>query len=680
MYWLSTAETDPLSLGTIKGTKDFVTDFASALKTAFDPLITEKFFLKLESDARAASSKMGNQFASNVGAIQNMIVDIYTENVKLGFEYKDTAAFLTSLAGEMGRMVSFTKESTTNAIMLSKAMGVSAEEVGKMYASFMKYGMSQQKAQEVLNKTFEVARKNGVDAAKLTKTISEDIYKAQIYGFKDGVEGLTKMAIQAQRLGIEMKVAAGAADRAFDPEGAIEMASSLQMLGGAMGGMTDVGQLMYMAQSDVGALQDSILKSTASMVDFNKTTGEFKISPEMRRNMTDYAKSINSSYEEVAKNAVKARKEQEVLSKLPMTGGFSEEEKSMIASLAEIGPNGQVQIKLPGTDKLIDVSELKGGSAQMAELKKAQDEASKSSEEVAKDQLSVMKQVSNTLMDIKLQGVRAGGKKEDSSEKRFSDLMIEENKMRANETTMGYDKLENQMEPVLKAELEAFTSTMSVVTNELSGALKSPELSKGLEVLGAAATIGFTAIETSVKLLADLLKGDADAAKTEIENSYDKIETETKSVLNKLGIDTEELINKIKEQKESLGEKFPVLKLLSSNETSSPENITSNTIPNNVNLTNQDLTNNNLTNQTITPNNTNQNIGIDNKGIENILTFAGESKITIELNSNIPANLLDKVLNEQEVTAVVKEEIRKTFDKSTNNSIINAIPIKIDMG
>jgi hypothetical protein len=245
---------------------------------------------------------------------------------------------------------------------------------------------------------------------------------------------------------------------------------------------------------------------------------------------------------------------------------------------------------------------------------------------------------------------------------------------------MGYDKLENQMEPVLKAELEAFTSTMSVVTNELSGALKSPELSKGLEVLGAAATIGFTAIETSVKLLADLLKGDADAAKTEIENSYDKIETETKSVLNKLGIDTEELINKIKEQKESLVEKFPVLKLLYSNETSSPENITSNTIPNNVNLTNQDLTNNNLTNQTITPNNTNQNIGIDNKGIENILTFAGESKITIELNSNIPANLLDKVLNEQEVTAVVKEEIRKTFDKSTNNSIINAIPIKIDMG
>lgn len=675
MYWLSTAETDPLNLSNVKGTKDFVTDFATALKTAFDPLVTEKFFLKLETDARAASAKMGNQFASNVGYIQDMIVDIYTENVKLGFEYKDTAAFLTSVAGEMGRMVSFSKDSTENAILLSKAMGTSAEEVGKMYASFVKYGMSQKTAQEVLGKTFEMARKYGVDATKLTKTVSEDIYKAQIYGFKDGVEGLTKMAIQAQRLGIEMKIAAGAADKAFDPEGAIEMASSLQMLGGAMGGMADVGQLMYMAQSDMGALQDSILKSTSSMVDFNKTTGEFKISPEMRRNMTDYAKSIGSTYEDVSKNAIKARKEQEVLSRLPMTGGFSEEEKSMIASLAEIGPNGQVQIKLPGTDKLIDVSELKGGTAQMEALKKAQEEASKSMEDVAKDQLGVLKQVSTTLMDIKLQGVVAGGKVDPIEQKRFSDMMIEQNKIRADESKMGVDNLKNEMAPVLKAELEAFTSTMEIVTNELSAALNSHELSKGLEIIGAAATIGFEAIETSVKLLADLLKGDADAAKTEISNAYDKIETETKSVLNKLGLDTEDLINKLKEKKDELKDKYPLLEgLLSASETTNTNIVTPNE-----NLTNTTVTtSNDLTNQTVTPSNVNQNIGIENKKNEGTLTFAGESKITIELNSNIPSNILDKVLDEEQVSTLIKDEIRNTFNKSSNNNLINAIPIDIN--
>lgn len=668
MYWLSTTESDPLNLGTVKGTQDFVTDFASALKTAFNPLITEKFFLKLETDARAASSKMGNQFASNVGYIQDMMVDLYTENLKLGFEYKDTGDFLKGLSSEMGRMVSFTEKSTKEAILLSKAMGTSAEEVGKMYASFVKYGMSQQTAEKVLGKTFEMARKYGVDAAKLTKTVSDDIYKAQIYGFKDGVEGLTKMAIQAQRLGVEMKIAAGAADKAFDPEGAIEMASSLQMLGGAMGGMTDVGQLMYMAQSDMGALQDSILKSTSSMVDFNKTTGEFKISPEMRRNMTDYAKSIGSTYEDVSKNAIKARKEQEVLSRLPMTGGFSEEEKSMIASLAEIGPNGQVQIKLPGTDKLIDVSELKGGTAQMEALKKAQEEASKSMEDVAKDQLGVLKQVSNTLQDIKLQGVVAGGKVT-SSDKRTSDEMIKNVQKRTDEEDMGYDLLKNQMQPVLQAELKAFSTTVTFVTNELAGALKSNELSKGLEIMGEAAKLAFEGIETAVKALADLLKGDAKAAANEFKTAIEEATKTVEAMFSKMGFDP----SNIEKWKESLP-KFSVERL-EENSTNTEE------IPTYKKITDNELTTSNeLKNQTVTPSNVNQNIGIENKKNEGTLTFAGESKITIELNSNIPSNILDKVLDEEQVSALIKDEMRNAFNKSTNNNILNAIPLDINYG
>ena len=243
----------------------------------------------------------------------------------------------------------------------------------------------------------QTARKYGVDASVLTKTVSDKIYQTQLYGFKNGVEGLTKMAIQAQRVGTSMDLAAKAADKAFNPEEAIEMASTMQMLGGSVGALADPFQLMNMAQSDMGALQDQILKSSASMVDFNTKTGEFKISPEMRRNMTEFAKSINSDYETVAKSAVKFRKEQEVMSRIPLTAGFSEEDKSIITSMAEIGPGGQVQIKDPKTDQMVDVSKLT--SQQIADLKAYQLEAKKEPIDIAKEQLSVQDKMAKTLED-----------------------------------------------------------------------------------------------------------------------------------------------------------------------------------------------------------------------------------------------------------------------------------------
>jgi enamine deaminase RidA (YjgF/YER057c/UK114 family) len=300
-------------------------------------------------------------------------------------------------------MVNITTENVKGAIMLSKAMGIGAKEVGAMYASMMQMGMGQEKTRQILENTFKAARAYGVDASVLTKTVSDNIFKAQAYGFKDGVKGLTDMAIQAQRVGIGMELAEKAASKAFDPEGAIEMASKLQMLGGNMGGLTDVHSLMFQAQSDMGALQDNILKASSSMVDFNSKTGEFKISPEMRRNMRDQAEAMGMQYDEYAKAAIKFKKEQEVMSRIPLTAGFSEADKSFIASMAEIGPGGEIQIQMPGTDQILKGSDIT--AKKLEELKIAKEEAEKPIEDIAKEQLAVSDKMAKTLEEIKNAGI-----------------------------------------------------------------------------------------------------------------------------------------------------------------------------------------------------------------------------------------------------------------------------------
>jgi len=634
MYWLqeNAAESDPLDVLNIKGTTEFFTEMGKAIKQALDPSITEKFFLRLEQDAKNANAKISNQFIGNAKIVENLIFDLYQKNVELGFEYKDSADYLTTMAGEMGRMISFSEKTVESAIMLGKAMGVSSSEVAKMYAGFTKMGLSQDYAQEKLNKVFEIARKNGLDAGKLTKTVSDNVFKAQAYGFKDGIDGLTKMAAQAQKVGISMELAQKAADKAFDPEGAIEMASAMQMLGGNVGALADPFSLMYMAQSDMGELQKQIGKASASMVDFNKKTGDFTISPEMRRNLTEQAKAMGTTYDELADAAIKFKKLQTIESKIDL-GGLDQEQKELISSFAEIGKGGEVKVRIPGTDQLLSVEELKNNSKAMEALEQAQKDAGKSTEQVARDQLSVLKEIENEIKGVKIEGIRGAlPKKED---------IIEANKIRA--TDLGLDKLKPALNEVVGAEMNAYLTTIKSANGTLASALKSDELKKGLNLISDAAIIGFKVIENSVTILADILKGNPQMALEDIEKTFEDFKKGSEELLKGSGIEPE----KIKEKLENLNVKV---------DTKEIQQVTPNIL--NQPITNQDLT-------TITT----------KEEKTQTITFDGTSTIKIDIDSTLPKDVLAQILSKEDVKLTVKEQIQKIFSKSYNQDIINVIPI-----
>lgn len=652
MYWLQDANvnaegTDPLGLANIKGSMEFIPAMGEAIKKALDPTITEKFFLKLEQDAKNANATITGQLTQNVKVVEKLLYDVFEQNIELGFQYQDAADFLKQMAGDLGKSIPLSKENTEAAITLSKAMGVSATEVGKLYSSFMKMGYSQEATTEKLEKTFKTARQYGIDANKLTATVAANVFKAQAYGFKDGVDGLTKMAAQAQKVGVSMELAQKAADKAFDPEGAIEMASAMQLLGGNVGALADPFQLLYMAQSDVGGLQEQIGRASASMVDFNKKTGEFSISPEMRRNLTEQAKAMNMSYDELADAAIKFRKEQELSSRVNMAG-FSEEEKNLITSFAEIGKGGEVKVKIPGTDQLLDVSELKNNTDAMAKLKTAQDDASKDTKQVALDQLSVLKQINNSLLDVSLQGIRGGFN--------VKDRLIEANKARSEETTFGYDKLKEQLGQAITSEMEAYITTIENVNQTLILALKSPELTKGIELMSETAQLVFKTMETAAVVLSDILKGDGSQALSDIKTALDELKTKAEKIITDSGINTEEIKKKVEEKIEEL-KNVPIFKnILGENtiEGLSPEII----IPETPKIGEQ------LEQMAV--------LNKEVKSEEKTLMLGGQAKITLEIVSNdteLSAKIDEKELNEK-VTNKVTEMLGKDYAQL----LINPIP------
>ena len=412
MYWLlnEPVNTDPFepSAGETgpKGLT-FAIQAEAAFAKAFNIARIEKFYLTLEDNAKKLNTKVANGLQYNLKNIEDTIYNVYKQGLDYGFAYGDAKEFIGEISEGMGRMVTYQTESVFNAIALGKAMGISAKEVATMVKDMMVMGMGPEKANKVLTDTFVKARLYGVDASKLTKTVSENIFKAQAYGFKDGVEGMTKMAIQAQRLGISMDLAKQAAEKAFDPEGAIEMASSIQMLGGNIGALGDPFQLIHMAQSDIGELTNQIGKASSTMVSFNKKTGEFSISPEMRRNMTEQAKALGMDYDTLAGAAIKFRKEQEISSRINLSG-LKEEDRSLIASLAQIEEGGKVMVQIPGTTEMIDASTI--GTKELAKLREKQEEVAKLSDPkavamIAQQQLSVQDKMAKSLEEIKNAGI-----------------------------------------------------------------------------------------------------------------------------------------------------------------------------------------------------------------------------------------------------------------------------------
>lgn len=336
---------------------NFPEKFGAAVKEAFSYSRVQGFFIQLEKDSNNMAKNLTNGIVGYQKSMNDAIFNTYRSTQNLGVSMKDVTDYFTSYGNAIGKIPNISEDAAKQAVLLSKATGIAVTEISTYVAKFSEVGMSQKSALDRMTKIYQTARRYGVDSGALTKTVTENIKMASAYGFKGGVEGLTKMAARAQQLGIDFKLLNGVVEKALDPDKAIELAASMQMLGGNVGALGDPFQLLYMAQNDIGKLQEEFINVTSSAVDFNEATGEFKVPVSEMYRLRSMSESLGLNYDQIAEAAVKAAKQKEVLSRITFPSTVSEEDQNLIASLSEIN-NGKVQITLPGTSELVDAASL----------------------------------------------------------------------------------------------------------------------------------------------------------------------------------------------------------------------------------------------------------------------------------------------------------------------------------
>ena len=322
------------------------------------PKFFENSFGKIKSFGLFEMDKAIKQSALDMGMLgkqsisyQKTIRNTALSTNELGMGVKELSKMQASYSEEIGRTVELGDAGLKAMSAMAAATGLGVEGAAKLAAEMDNQGMSAERTKDFVEQTMNDSSKMGLNAAKVIKNIQNNMKMLNKYNFKGGVKGLAKMAQTTAKLGVDMGVATGMADKLFDIEGAVEMSSQLQVMGGKWAQLADPFKLMYMARNDMEGLTKMIGEAAEESAHFVAETGEFEISGLEMHRLRKIAEQTGVSYDELAtagKNAAK-------FTKIKGQVGFkmSDEAEEFLTNTAKLDKNGKAYIEVNGEKKFL---------------------------------------------------------------------------------------------------------------------------------------------------------------------------------------------------------------------------------------------------------------------------------------------------------------------------------------
>ena len=351
------------TVGDLEDMAKVLKNVTSALKNIDANMDTILNMLALEDTLRVDISKtLGMSNAQLMDTVDGL-TEAGMSASKFGLTVNDLFETFKSMTQEVSRNLFIPTEVTERAALLTKTL--EGFDAGKFAEGFDTIGFSLDTAMGKVDETnnamseiLQTGRDFGVVMEKFLANIGDELKLINTYGFDRGVEGLARMVARGQALGIEMSTVTGLADKFFDPEGAIDFAAQMQVIGGAVGDLQDPFKLMYMATNDLEGLQEAIADTAAQATYFDKEKNKFSISPESRRQLKAMAEQMGMSYQDLADTAVRSARRAEVFNQIGDFSDMSETDKELIASMAQIGEGGTAEVKIPGIEEMVDVADV----------------------------------------------------------------------------------------------------------------------------------------------------------------------------------------------------------------------------------------------------------------------------------------------------------------------------------
>ena len=368
-----------------------------------------KGFTQLGSEIRlnleqinALASQLNKQFGETrerIGQMEGGLRSVEPFFNTFGETANQAASIISQLSIETRKNVIASSESLKELLTTSKVIG---QEPDRFVGPLTDVGIQFGNIQENLEGSVKYVQSIGMNTQEIMKDVVNNSAMMNRYNFEGGVMGLTKMAAQSAMLRVNMKATEGLAEKVFDPEGAIEVASAMQRLGVNMGMLSDPFALMDASINDPAGLQKSIADVAARFTVFDEKSKSFKIDPGGIRQLREIAQATGVSYENLTKMGLAAANSGEIMKQLSFADGLSEEDKMYVANLAQAGEGGEYVIKVKdeqGKEDFKKLSEL--SEDQLKATIEASKNAPKTMEDIARAQLTAGEITANNIAAIR---------------------------------------------------------------------------------------------------------------------------------------------------------------------------------------------------------------------------------------------------------------------------------------
>ena len=304
-------------------------------------------------------------------SLRNSIGGAASYAAALGVSVDQMARAQANFAEATGAAAVFSKQLNMDLVKVAKGTGMSMEDSGVFAANLSLAGMSMNDSLGVMQGVVDRSAKLGLNTGEVAKKLKDNLVLMNKMHFKDGIEGLEKLIQVSQKFRIELASIEALTQKIFRPEGAIELAANLQMMGGAFSRMGDPMTLMFQARNAPDELAKNIAKATAESAIFNKETGKFSFSALEMDRLRQIADMTGISIEELTKSSIRAAKALKIKSQF----NFDPAMNDFISTVAEFDKKkGGFAITMPnGQTKLIKEmtrAELESMQAREKDLEK----------------------------------------------------------------------------------------------------------------------------------------------------------------------------------------------------------------------------------------------------------------------------------------------------------------------
>jgi|SaaInl85LU_5_DNA_1037374.scaffolds.fasta_scaffold02204_6 hypothetical protein len=331
--------------------------------------------------------------------IRNEVLNTAKQTKMYGIDVRDVLEGYTGILNTLGRSVPLSNEFTANLLKQAKASGVSSRNAGQFAGQLERMGVSIIRAPKILESMSDTARSMGLNTSQFIETATSNLKLINTLGFKEGVDGFTKIAAKASLIKFDLTSAATKASELFEADNAIEMAAQLNVLGGEYGRLGNAIDLMFMPTNDMEGFTDSIMEAQKQFVSFNSATQEFQSSPLDLRRAKEFAKIMGKDVNTVMEEAKSAARRDMIKNKISFMPGMDENDRELIASLGQLNKEGNVTVQ----GKLLsDMSEKERDGALNA-LRQENKKGKMSTDDILREQMTIGTAANRYLEQIALQ-------------------------------------------------------------------------------------------------------------------------------------------------------------------------------------------------------------------------------------------------------------------------------------